>query len=1096
MPFKLWGATRAVGLTPPDHLPGYSLLAVYTLLVVLILAYRRADLRNMTRRQWGGTAVLVAISFLVGQLFPIQFPFGNQLATAGVPPDPVETLTLFAAAPFLLAGIVLNPAAAMAVGLVAGLARALGQTHSPYDIFHFAFAAFSASLWMRQRYLGRVYDWLRQPAVSGGLAMSGVTLLVALSAFVGTDTGLSAAAALDLALTKASAGFWPLLIEGTLGGGVVSLLLVGLPTLRPSQALVPAPQQLSLRKRLLSNYLLFAALLFVLLFAVVFNTSVSMSTRLVVNQMAHNATAVSEQVAGFNEHLQRLVAQYNDSGALLAEGDAAEKTMRQLYRANRTMYGSILLVDDNGGISVHSSSLGEEGMALTEAEQQKVARALSTSAPDIAAAEMSDDELVVSFVVPVLDEVGQPGAVLVGRLSRSSLDGLVIGLEGVAGQGSGFIVDEDSRIIAHADSGKLRSEWKRPTTQRGMIRTGPNNPGGAYLDRNEVTGARELVYYVDTPDQPWTVVLKAPYAIVLNTAAGIAVPLAGVLVVVMSVFYASLSHVSQDVSRPITALVEASKIIAAGGKWTPPADVSRQDEVGQLNRAFVQMYRSRNKRLNELSLLLDVSREVSTNINIHQGMPAILRGVLRGTGASGARAVIFNPSGSHPLRFGEGPTAQIMSALDRPIMSKLRDSDELKLTTPEQIRRGLGLPPGAELPVLDLIAVALRSHSRFQGVLWLGYRQPHNLDDSAVNLVRTLAGMAAVLVENAHLFARAEGGRRRLAAVLASTSDAVIVTDQTQRVLLINRAAERLFQLKTGDVINRPVADVIHVKRLTDALTGSEEHIHSLEIPVGEDKTYYASISPIISNEGREIGRVAVLHDITPLKEVDRMKSAFVEMLSHDLRTPLTSMRGNVDMLGMMGELNEEQQALTERISHGINRITQLVMNLLDLGRIEAGIGENFESIELEPLLADLAMDHWQHAHLNGIKIKVEVAPDIPSFQGDRALIRQAISNLVNNGIKYAPNSGILMLKAEQVNGELVISVRDRGPGIPREDQVRLFEKFYRAKLPGTERVPGSGLGLAIVKSIAERHGGRVGCRSRRGKGSTFSIVLPLSQNG
>jgi len=359
----------------------------------------------------------------------------------------------------------------------------------------------------------------------------------------------------------------------------------------------------------------------------------------------------------------------------------------------------------------------------------------------------------------------------------------------------------------------------------------------------------------------------------------------------------------------------------------------------------------------------------------------------------------------------------------------------------------------------------------------------------------TLASQTAVLVENARLYAIAEGGRRRLAAVLASTTDAVIVTDQTERILLINRAAERIFNLNASKVAGRPVAKVIEPVKLVKALTGQDEHTRNLELPLPNGQTYYASASTIISNEGQVFGRVAVLRDITHLKEIDEMKSDFVATVSHDLRSPLTYMRGYATMVPMVDELSPKQHEYLEKILVGIDQMSQLVDDLLDLGRIEAGVDLAQERIEVKPLLEGIAEEYWQHAHLAGIKLQVDVADNISPIQGDGSLIRQALTNLVGNAIKYAPNSGPMWLRAEQKNSELILSVQDSGPGIPKQDQMRLFEKFYRVKQRGTEKVKGSGLGLAIVRSIAERHGGRAWCYSQQGEGCTFAISLP-TQNG
>ncbi|HEX6385888.1 MAG TPA: ATP-binding protein, partial [Anaerolineae bacterium] len=803
---------------------------------------------------------------------------------------------------------------------------------------------------------------------------------------------------------------------------------------------------------------------------------------------------VSTEIPNFQAQLQNLLMLYNDDDTLLNDDTTeSEKSLQQLFRIN-PLFRRIIVVGEDQDISAFYPA-DVDSVALTEPEQTAVARVLTTSTPDIAPATTREDEQVLSFIVPVLDEDGTPQAALVGRVPRLSIENLIVGLQGTVGKGTGFIVDENGYVIAHPDTVYLLSHWAPPEENVRHIRTVETEPGVAYQSWQGQRDGRELVYYVTEATHPWTVVITVPYEVVLSLALSIGAPLLLVLVLVTAAFYTNLMVLGRDITGPIADLVAASKTMAAGGNWTPSIHDQRDDEIGQLSQAFVQMQQSIKKRLNELSLLLGVSHDVSTVIDLNQGMPAILRGALRGTGAAGARAVVLNPSGGYPLTYGEGPAADAMAILDRPIMTRLRHASELMLATPNQIRAALELDKDIAPPLPSLLAIPLHSHDRFQGILWLGYRQPHSFDLTERNLLRTLASQAAVLVENAHLFATAEGGRRRLAAVLASTSDAVIVTDPTERILLINRSAEKMFDLDASHVSGRPVASVIRVKDLVDALTGPDEIVRNLEIPTGDGKTYYASVSTIISNEGRIYGRVAVLHDITHLKEIDDMKSEFVATVSHDLRSPLTFMRGYTTMLPMIGELNEKQQDYTDKILAGIDQMAQLVDDLLDLGRIEAGVDLAHEEIEIQSLLSDIATEYWQHAHLNGIKLQVEVASEVSTITGDMALIRQAVANLVGNAIKYAPNSGQMTLRAEQANGEVVISVKDNGPGIPQRDQMRLFEKFYRVKQRGTEKVKGSGLGLAIVKSIVERHGGRAWCHSQRGQGATFYISLPLPGN-
>ena len=449
-----------------------------------------------------------------------------------------------------------------------------------------------------------------------------------------------------------------------------------------------------------------------------------------------------------------------------------------------------------------------------------------------------------SFIVPLKDSNDESLGAIIGRIEPLSLDKLIVSLQGTADGGIGFIVNEMDEIIAHPVATDLATEWV-PDENGRYFDTNPSNKTSGAYQSVRADNTRELTYYQQGLTQPWTVVLTVPYAVVLDQAFSIGSPLFLALLFVTIASSAYLAYQSKDISQPITEIVDASKSMASGENWVPSIHSQREDEIGQLGKAFSLMQRSMKKRLNELSLLLSVSQNVSTNIDLKQGMPAILRGALRGTGASGARAVVLNPSGGNPLTFGEGPASAHMAALDRRLMSKLRYTPELILGTSDDIRAALEFDEDVSLPIPSILAIPLHSHDRFQGILWLGYRQAGSFDLSERNLLHTFASQAAILVENARLFATAEGGRRRLAAVLASTSDAVIVTDPTDRILLINPAMEHVFGLKATDIANRAVKSVIDSKPLVEALTSDGDYANNLEVPVNDGRIFYASISRI-----------------------------------------------------------------------------------------------------------------------------------------------------------------------------------------------------------------------------------------------------------
>ncbi len=1092
MPLELWGASNRIGLSLPDRPLGYAILVVYSLLFLYALYTQRTALRQLTARRWLGLLGLCVVGLASSQLFPIQITFDNQLAPLSQARNPAIYLTLLTAVPLLLGGALYGKTALL-IGAAAGLGQALGQTHQLYDIFHYALAAYIAGQWLQQNYLGRYYAWLRQPAIAGTLSFGLIALLTGPALLASVDSNVSLLAAVDLSFSTVNASFVPLLLEGLLGGLVTTLLLRGFPQWRPRRTLVPSPEQRSLSTRLVNNFVRFALILTVLLVTIVFNLSVQFSTRLVVNQMAHDAHTVSEKIPEFRGQLQNLLVQVSqDSELVTLPPPEREARLRQLFRTG-DFYRRVVLVGEDATIaSYYPHDTG--GVALTDQELTAVFDTFNSSAPREAVAHTSDSEHVLSFVVPVTDAQGRPVAALIGRVPDLSLNSLIIGLEGTVGQGTGFIVDENGRIIAYPqtrqDSQRPLTFWRPPPHTASLDATN----GVTYQGRQANTNARELVYYQAGVQHPWTVVLSVPYEVVLNLALSIGTPLAIVMILFTMLFAVNLVWLGRDITQPITELVSASKTIAAGGRLDTSGLAQRHDEIGELSQAFVQMNQLRQQRLDELSLLLSISHDVSSSIDINQTMPIILRGAVRGTGAIGARVLIVNPSGGRPITFGEGPAAASMAAFDRQVMQRMRYERELLLTTPEQVRSALGLTKTESIPASCLLAMTLYSQDRFQGILWLAYTQTNSVSAAERNLVRTLAGQASILVENARLFATAEGGRRRLAAVLASTSEAVIVTDQTDRILLINRALENIFNITASQVIGRPLPQVIKQTALVKALTGVDKRARQLEIPMSNGRTYYTNISTIYNNDGQPLGHVAVLHDVTHFKEIDDMKSEFVATVSHDLRSPLTYIRGYANMLSLEGDFNDKQHEYTNKILIGIDQMVSLVDDLLDLGRIESGSAIPMMPVTLNTLLNEVASEHHQQALSSGISLQVELEPDIPTVvNGNPPLLRQAVANLISNGIKYAPYSGSMVLRTERHNGDLVISVRDNGPGIPQKDQMRLFEKFYRVQQPGTEKVKGSGLGLAIVKSVAERHGGRVWCRSDAGQGSTFYMSLPLA---
>ncbi len=358
-----------------------------------------------------------------------------------------------------------------------------------------------------------------------------------------------------------------------------------------------------------------------------------------------------------------------------------------------------------------------------------------------------------------------------------------------------------------------------------------------------------------------------------------------------------------------------------------------------------------------------------------------------------------------------------------------------------------------------------------------------------VRLLCALADYAAVAVENARLYEETETARRKLEAVLRESEEAVVILDPELRILLCNPAARVALGIST-ESIGSPAPKLIShpvLRDLFQAARKADRTLHA-EVTTSTGQSYSAQLTPV---EG--VGYALMMQDITHLKELDRIKTEFVFTVSHDLRTPLTTIRGYVDLLEKAGPLNQQQQLFVERVRDSIRHITNLISDLLDLGRIEAGYDLELEPLHLEGIIDAVVTEFQPLAKEKNQELRWERRP-LPLIRGNPRRLRQAVENLLSNAIKYTQEGGWIAVEATEDDGHVVVRVADNGIGIPLPDQPYIFERFYRVHAPETEEVEGTGLGLAIVKSVIDRHGGRIWVESWPGVGSVFTFVLPAME--
>jgi len=337
--------------------------------------------------------------------------------------------------------------------------------------------------------------------------------------------------------------------------------------------------------------------------------------------------------------------------------------------------------------------------------------------------------------------------------------------------------------------------------------------------------------------------------------------------------------------------------------------------------------------------------------------------------------------------------------------------------------------------------------------------------------------------------------RARMAAILAGMVEGVLVVDGEGRLRLVNEAARRMLNLETN-LIGRHYVEAVRqpgvVRQLGAALTG--EQGPPIEVPIdapgaqGGPRIFRAQATPASAAAG---GAVLVLHDISDLRRIDRVRRDFVANVSHELRTPLTAVRGYVEAL-LEDPTDDERRKFLEVIDRHTGRMERLVSGLLRLARLDA-LQEtaDLQPVQVEPLFRSLSADLSEHAERRHVALTTHIEGDAGTIQADGTKLHDALRNLVENAVNYSPEGGTVELGARISGGRVLLTVSDRGPGLPDADLERVFERFYRVDNSRTHDPGGTGLGLSIVRHLIELHGGRVYAANRRDGGAVFTIELP-----
>lgn len=332
-------------------------------------------------------------------------------------------------------------------------------------------------------------------------------------------------------------------------------------------------------------------------------------------------------------------------------------------------------------------------------------------------------------------------------------------------------------------------------------------------------------------------------------------------------------------------------------------------------------------------------------------------------------------------------------------------------------------------------------------------------------------------------------------AILFSMVEGVVAVSKDTKILSLNPTIEKIFAVKAQESLGKFFLEAIRNNDLAEVinkvLKSGEFISQEIDLSWPVQKTFQVNASPIFDNKDVS-GCLLVIHDITQLRKLEKMRTEFVANVSHELKTPITSIKGFVETL-IEGALEDKENSreFLKIINNHTERLNNLINDLLDLSKIESrAVSLNLADFDLKGLACEVLAGFSSQIKKKGVSVSLEVASGI-TLEADRERIQQVLVNLIDNAVKFNKENGSVKIYAEVLEGKIKVTVEDSGQGIPEKDLPRIFERFYRVDKARSRELGGTGLGLSIVKHIIELHGGFAGVESTEGLGSKFYFTIP-----
>jgi PAS domain S-box-containing protein len=517
-------------------------------------------------------------------------------------------------------------------------------------------------------------------------------------------------------------------------------------------------------------------------------------------------------------------------------------------------------------------------------------------------------------------------------------------------------------------------------------------------------------------------------------------------------------------------------------------------------------------RVRQREYLLQISRAMTARLDLEAVLRLILDAACELLASNVGLIVLRREDGTFAPRAIHGilPAALPFFA---PLWADAPERDRAGNWFVPQLDRKMALiARSGDFGLRQTVAIPLVVGGDLAGLIYIfrGYSDVFSANDR--QMLQSFADQAAIAVHNAQLYRQTLREKQRLDAIIEASADGVLILDNAQRITVFNRALARMSGFEADSAIGLPHDDVIAIDAKRAGLTLSEASAGGW--PLRDNSSFFVegdlrrqdgagrgrpahtpvsiTYAALFDQDDRLVNIIANVRDMTRLREADELKNTFISIISHELKTPVALIKGYA---GTLRREDARWDAATVRDSAAVieeegDHLTELIDNLLDASRLQAsGIKLNIGDVALDQLARHMVEKYSVEAAQHPIELSFPKG--FPTVPGDSTRLENVLSNLINNAIKYSPAGAPIGLSGRVTPQEVIVSVADRGIGIPLDEQGRIFERFYRVDDQLSRQTQGSGLGLYLAKAIIDAHRGRIWVESTLGKGAAFSFALP-----